>query len=69
MAGFPAGASDKEPVCHCRKVGDTSLNPGSGRFPGGGHDSPFWYSCLEKPMDRRVWQATYFKIRKGGRNL
>ena len=50
------------------KVGDAGLNPGSGRFPGVGHDNPFWYSCLEKPMDRGVWQATYFKIKKGSRN-
>ena len=49
-------------------VGDTGLVPGSGRFPGGGHDNPFWYPCLEKPMDRGVWAATYFKIRKGSRN-
>ena len=28
------------------------LIPGSGRFPGGGHGSPLWYSGLENPMDR-----------------
>ena len=22
-----------------------------GRFPGGGHDNPLQYSCLEKPME------------------
>ena len=29
-------------------------NPGLGRSPGGGHDNPFRYSCLEKPMDREA---------------
>ena len=24
--------------------------------PGGGHDNPLQYSCLENPMDRRAWQ-------------
>ena len=28
-----------------------------GRSPGGGHDNPFQYSCLENPMDREAWQA------------
>ena len=39
-------------------VGDTSLIPGPGRSPGGGHDNPLQYSCLENPMDRAAWQAT-----------
>ena len=39
-------------------VRDAGLILGSGRFPGGGHDNPLQYSCLEKPMDREVWQAT-----------
>ena len=28
------------------------------RSPGGGHDNPLQYSCLENPMDRGTWQAT-----------
>ena len=31
--------------------------PESKRFPGGGHDNPFQYSCLENPMDRGAWWA------------
>ena len=31
--------------------------PVSGRFPGGGHDNPLQYSCLENPMDREAWWA------------
>ena len=29
--------------------------PGWGRSPGGEHDSPLQYSCLENPMDRGAW--------------
>ena len=32
--------------------------PGWGRSPGGGHGSPLQCSCLEDPVDRRVWGAT-----------
>ena len=39
-------------------VSDTGLIPGSRRSPGGGHGNPFWYSCLENPMDRGAWRAT-----------
>jgi len=34
------------------------LIPGSGISPGGGHGSPFQYSCLENPMDRGTGWAT-----------
>ena len=33
-------------------IRDMGSTPGSERFPGGGHGNPFWYSCLENPMDR-----------------
>ena len=32
--------------------------PGLRRSPGGGHDNPLLYSCLENPMDRGAWRAT-----------
>ena len=40
------------------EVRDSSLIPGSGRPPGGGHGNPLWYSYLENPMDRGAWRAT-----------
>ena len=43
-------------------VRDSSLIPGSGRFPGGGHGNPLQYSCLENPMDRGAWGATVLSI-------
>ena len=44
-----------------RNVG---LISGSGRSPGEGNDNPLQYSCLENPVDRRVWQATVHRDAK-----
>ena len=42
-----------------------SLIPGLGRSPGGGgHGNPLQYSCVENPMDRRVWWATVHRVTK-----
>ena len=41
-------------------VRDEGLIPGSGRSPGGAHDNPLQYSCLENPMDRgTLWVAVH----------
>ena len=39
------------------EVRDKGSILGLGRSPGGGHDNPFQYSCLENPMDRGAWWA------------
>ena len=39
-------------------AGDPGLIPRSGRSLGEGNDNPLQYSCLENPVDRRVWRAT-----------
>ena len=44
VKNLPANAGD---------IRDVGLIPGSGRFPRGGNGNPFWYSCLENPMDQR----------------
>ena len=49
--GFPHSSVHKESACSAGD-GDSSSIPGSGRFPGGRHDNPLQYSCLENPMDR-----------------
>ena len=36
---------------------DVGLISGSGRSPGGGHNNPLQYSCLEHSTDRGAWQA------------
>ena len=45
------GSASKESAC---STGDLGSIPGSGRFPGGGHDNPLQYSHLENPMDREA---------------
>ena len=52
---FPGGSDGKE---FAGNAGDSGSNPGSGRFHGGGHGYPLWYSCLENPTDRGIWLAT-----------
>ena len=48
VKNLPANAGD---VRHSGSV------PGLGRSPGGGHDNPLQYSCLENSMDREAWLA------------
>ena len=43
--------------------------PGSGRSPGGGHDNPLQYSCLENPMDRGAWWVTVHRVAKSQTGL
>ena len=50
-AGFPGGSVVKKSACN---AGDLGSIPGLGRSPGGGgHGSPFQYSCLENPPGQR----------------
>ena len=46
-------------------VRDSGSIPGSGRSPGGRHDNPLQYCCLENPMDRGAWWATIGSQRVG----
>ena len=64
--GLPQWLSNKESAC---KVGDPGSIPGSGRCPGGGHGSPLQYSCLENPLDRRIWWATVLDVTKSQTRL
>ena len=50
---LPASAGD---------IRDAGSVPDLGRFPGGRHDNPFWYSCLENPMDRGAWWAVVYGV-------
>ena len=53
---------DKEFTSSPGDIGDASLIPGSGRFPGGEHGNPFQCSCLGNPMDRGAWWATVHMV-------
>ena len=41
---------------------DADLIPGLGRSPGGGHDNPLQYSCLENLMDRGAGQVMVHSV-------
>ena len=45
-------------------VRDAGLISRLGRSPGGGHDNPFQYTCLENPMDRGAWRAAVYRVAK-----
>ena len=45
-------------------IRDLGSIPGSGRSPGGGRGNPFHYSCLENPMNRGGWWATFQRVTK-----
>ena len=45
-------------------IRDMGLIPRSGRSPGGGHDGPLQYSCLENPRDRGAWWASVRRVAK-----
>ena len=46
---------------------DTGLISGLGRFPGGGHENPLRYSCLENPKDRGAWPAAVHRVAQSQR--
>ena len=64
--GFPGDSDSKESACN---PGDLSLIPGPGRSPGEGNGNPLQDSCLEKSMDRGVWQATVCGVTKSWTRL
>ena len=47
---FPGGSNGKESTCN---AGDLVLIPRLGRSPGGGHDNPLQYLCLENSYGQR----------------
>ena len=50
-------------------VKDVGLIPGLARSPGGGHGNPLQYSCLENPMDRGAWWATFHRAEQSQARL
>ena len=54
----------KNPLVNAGDIRDAGSIPGSGRSPGGEHDNPLQYSCLENPMDRGAWWATVHGVTK-----
>ena len=56
---FPHSSVGKESACN---AGDLSSIPGLGRSPGEGNGNPLQHSCLENPMDRGAWWATFHGV-------
>ena len=61
--GFPGGAMVKKLPAN---AGDMGLIPGSERSSGVGNGNPFQCSCLENPLDRRIWWAKSMGLQKVG---
>ena len=59
---FPLRLSSKGSTCNAEVTGDRGSIPGSGRSPGGRHGNSFQYSCLENPVDRGAWRATFHGV-------
>ena len=60
---FPGGTSGNLPI-NAGDARSTGLIPGLGRYPGGEHGNPLWYSCLENPRDRGAWGVTVHRVAK-----
>ena len=45
-------------------IKDVGSVPRLGRSPGGGHDNPLQYTCLENPMNRAAWRAAVHSAAK-----
>ena len=54
----------KNPPANAGDIRDTGSIPGSGRFPGEGHDNPLQYSCMNNPMDRGALWAMVHGVTK-----
>ena len=54
----------KNSPAHAGDTRDVGLIPVLGRSPGGGHDNPLQYSCLENLMDSGAWWATVHRVAK-----
>ena len=59
----------KNPPANGGDVRDMGSIPGLGRAPGGGHDKPLQYSCLENPKDRGAWQVRVHRVTKSQTQL
>ena len=42
------------------------LDPWVGKIPGGGHDNPFQYSCLESPHGQRSLRLQFVGLKRVG---
>ena len=69
IVGFSDGSEGKESTCNAGDKGDSSLIPGLGRSPRGGHGNLLKDSCLENPMYRGSWWAKVQGVAKSWTQL
>ena len=65
MEAFSRWLSGKESACQCRRCKRPGFNPWVGKIP----QRRIWqptpvYPCVENPMDRRAWWATFREVTK-----
>ena len=53
----------------CRRHRILGFDPWAERFPGEGNGNQCQYSCLENPMDRIAWWATFHRVGKSWTRL
>ena len=58
LGTFQVALVVKNLPANARDTKDSGSIPGWGRCPGGGHNNPLQYSCLENPVDRRACWTT-----------
>jgi len=54
----------KDLLANAGDIRDDGSILGLGSSPGGGHDNPLQYSCLENSMDRGAWWTTVCGVTK-----
>ena len=59
----------KNPPANAGDIRGEGSTPGSERSPGGGHDNPLQYSCLENPTGRGAWWAKVYRVAKSRTQL
>ena len=64
--GLPVSSEVKASASN---AGDLGLISGLGRSSGEGNGNPLQYSCLENPMDRGAWWATFHGVAKSRTQL
>ena len=64
FTSFPGSSVVKKLLADAGVQENTGLIPGSGRSSGGGYGNPLQCSCLENPIDRRAWWATFCGVAK-----
>ena len=64
IRGFLGGTTGKEPACQFRRHKRRWFDSWIRKTPGGGHDNPLQYFCLENPTDRGTWWAAIHRVTK-----